>query len=41
LLTYPTVIETLTPELVKQAAARFLKKDNFIQATLLPERSGG
>jgi zinc protease len=38
LLTYPQVIDTLTPELIRQAAVRFLRKDNYIQGTLLPER---
>ncbi len=38
ILTYPAVLETLTPELVKQAAVKFLRKDNYIQVTLLPER---
>jgi zinc protease len=38
LLSYPQVIESLTPDLVKQSAARFLRTDNFIQVTLLPQR---
>jgi zinc protease len=38
LLSYPQVIESLTPDLVKQSATRFLRTDNFIQVTLLPQR---
>ena len=38
LLSYPQVIETLTPDLIRQAAIRFLRKTNYVQATLLPEK---
>ena len=38
LLTYPQLVETLTPDLVKQSAIRFLRKENYVQVTLLPER---
>jgi zinc protease len=38
LLTYPQLVETLTPELIRQAAIRLLPADNYIQVTLLPER---
>jgi zinc protease len=38
LLTYPQLVDTLTPELVRDAAVRFLKRDNYIQVMLMPER---
>jgi zinc protease len=38
LLSYPQLVDTLTPQLVKEAAARYLRTDNYVQITLLPER---
>ncbi|MCR4339814.1 MAG: insulinase family protein [Gemmatimonadaceae bacterium] len=36
-LTFPTFIQSITPELVQQAARSYLNTDNYAQFTLLPE----
>jgi hypothetical protein len=38
ILSYPEVIATLSAELVRAAASRFLDASRYIQLSLLPER---
>ena len=37
ILNYEMLIDTLTPELVRAAAERYLNFENYIQVSLLPE----
>jgi zinc protease len=37
ILTYETLIDALTPSLVRDAALRYLRPDNYVRVTLLPE----
>jgi zinc protease len=38
ILTYPAVLATLSSDIVRDAARRYLRSSNYVQATLRPER---
>ncbi|MFC1500056.1 M16 family metallopeptidase [Candidatus Zixiibacteriota bacterium] len=40
ILTYETLIDALTPEMVREAAVKFLDFENYIQISLMPEGGG-
>jgi zinc protease len=37
ILEFPQLLDTLSPDLVRQAAKRYLRPDNVVQVTMLPE----
>lgn len=37
IMTYPAFIESLTPELVQEAAKRYLRRENHVRISLMPE----
>lgn len=41
ILTYEQLIDGLTSDMIKQAAQRYLRTDNYVQVMLLPETSRG